>query len=157
MNQKLERGRGRCPAPTPNPTPCFLRPCGLPLFFGGLRVCDAKSANESMRVDLSAIVCRMCTSCCYSLEHLVFVVVAPTLPPSCVCLPKCTYRRCKPLPPPPSAKETSRTEAHCNHLRACHANESPNVDPLARKEKKAIADDSRKCGPHCSYREKTTT
>ena len=60
MNQKLERGRGRCPAPTPNPTPCFLRPCGLPLFFGGLRVCDAKSANESMRVDLSAIVCRMC-------------------------------------------------------------------------------------------------
>ena len=28
---------------------------------------------------------------------------------------------------------------------------------LPEKKKKAIADDSRKCGPHCSYREKTTT
>ena len=59
---KPGEGEGKMSPPHSQPHPRFHRPCGLPLFFGGLRVCDAKSAKESMRVDLSAIVCRMCTS-----------------------------------------------------------------------------------------------
>ena len=98
-----------------------------------------------MRVDLSV-------SCWCSLEHLVFVVVAPTLPPSCVCLPKCTccrrYTR-RQLGNGgamlPSAKEN--TDAQCTTIWERVMCMKPNVDQCSVWQPEICS--SRKKKRHC--------